>query len=112
MSSPVYVAGVGVITAIGKNVAEHLTAFQNREAGMGDITLFNTRHKGKLPVAEVKLDNERLAKLAGISPGLSRTKMLGLIAAREALNDADIPNIGQLRTGVVSANTVGGMDKS
>ncbi|WP_214070905.1 beta-ketoacyl-[acyl-carrier-protein] synthase family protein [Mucilaginibacter sp. dw_454] len=112
MSSPVYVAGVGVITAIGNNVAEHLAAFQNYEAGMGDITLFNTRHKGILPVAEVKLDNETLAAMAGISPKLSRTKMLGLIAAREALNDAAIPDLSQLRTGFVSANTVGGMDKS
>jgi len=112
MSSPVYVAGVGVISAIGNNVAEHLAAFRNRKAGMGDITLLNTRHKGELPVAEVKLDNEALAELAGISSQTSRTKMLSLVAAREALSDAAIPNFDELRTGFVSANTVGGMDKS
>ncbi|GAA4083763.1 beta-ketoacyl-[acyl-carrier-protein] synthase family protein [Mucilaginibacter panaciglaebae] len=112
MSSVVYVAGVGVITAIGNNVAEHLSAFEKRSAGMGDITLLNTRHKGELPVAEVKLDNEELANLAGLPTRLSRTKMLSLVAAREAMNDAAIPNSGELRTGFVSANTVGGMDKS
>lgn len=112
MSSPVYVAGVGVITAIGNNVAEHLVAFKQRNAGMGDITLLDTRHKGELPVAEVKLGNEALADLAGLSPHTSRTKLLSLVAAREALNDAAIPDFGKLRTGLVSANTVGGMDKS
>jgi 3-oxoacyl-(acyl-carrier-protein) synthase len=112
MSSSVYVAGVGVITAIGNNVAENLAAFEREQAGMGDITLVNTVHKGVLPVAEVKLDNIELAKLAGMSSKLSRTKMLSLIAAREALLDAAIPGFSELRSGFVSANTVGGMDKS
>jgi 3-oxoacyl-(acyl-carrier-protein) synthase len=112
MSSPVYIAGVGLITAIGNNVAENLAAFEREEAGMARITLINTIHRGILPVAEVKLDNEALGALAGISPKLSRTKMLSLVAAREALNDAAIPNFKDLRTGFISANTVGGMDKS
>lgn len=112
MSAPVYIAGVGVITAIGNNVAENLAAFEREEAGMGDITLVNTIHRGVLPVAEVKLDNEALGNLAGISTKLSRTKMLSLVAAREAMNDAAIPNFKDLRTGFISANTVGGMDKS
>lgn len=112
MISPVYIAGIGVITAIGNNVAQHLASFRDCQDGIGNITMLNTKHKGELPVAEVKLDNEALAALAGISAKTSRTKMLSLIAAREALNDATIPNFAELRTGFVSANTVGGMDKS
>jgi len=112
MSELVYVAGVGIITAIGNNVAENLAAFEQEAAGMGDITLVNTIHRGNLPVAEVKLDNAELSELAGISAKLSRTKMLSLVAAREALNDAAIPGFADLRSGFVSANTVGGMDKS
>jgi 3-oxoacyl-(acyl-carrier-protein) synthase len=112
MSSVVYIAGVGVITAIGNNVAENLAAFEHEEAGMGPITLVNTIHKRELPVAEIKLDNEALGALAGISPKLSRTKMVSLIAAREAMNDAGIADYAKLRTGFISANTVGGMDKS
>jgi 3-oxoacyl-[acyl-carrier-protein] synthase-1 len=42
----------------------------------------------------------------------SRTAMLSLVAAREAIADAAIPGLANLRTGFVSANTVGGMDKS
>jgi 3-oxoacyl-[acyl-carrier-protein] synthase-1 len=112
MGSTVYIAGVGVISGIGNNVAEHLRAFEQEEAGMGNITLLDTIHKGELPVAEVKLSNDELAAMTGLPPQTSRTALLSLVAAREALNDAAIPNFGSMRTGFVSANTVGGMDKS
>src|SRR6201996_8253170 len=112
MSSSVYVAGLGVISGIGNNVTEHLAAFEREEAGMGDITMLNTIHKGKLPVAEVKLSNEELAEMTGLSVVNSRTTLLSLAAAQEALKDAGIPDLKVWRTGFVSANTVGGMDKS
>jgi len=112
MSSQVYVVGAGVISAIGNNVAEHLAAFEHEQAGMGDITVFNTVHKGELPVAEVKLNNKELAIITGLPERSSRTTMLSLVASREALNDAAIPDIKSFRTGFISANTVGGMDKS
>lgn len=108
----VFVAGVGVISAIGNNVAETLASFENEQAGMGDITGMDTIHKGELPVAEVKLSNDQLAGITGLPETISRTTLLGLAAAREALQDAAIPNLGEWRTGFVSANTVGGMDKS
>ena len=112
MGSTVYIAGVGVISAIGNNVAENLAAFEKEEAGLGPITHMDTRHKGELPVAEVKLDNDELAQLAGMSNQTSRTKLLSVVAAREALRDSGVEQIPGLRTGFVSANTVGGMDKS
>jgi 3-oxoacyl-(acyl-carrier-protein) synthase len=46
MSKPVYIAGLGVISAIGNNVADHLVAFKNEAAGMGAITHFESVHKG------------------------------------------------------------------
>lgn len=112
MSSTVYIAGVGVISAIGNNVPEHLTAFEREEAGMGEITMLDTIYHGKIPVAEVKLKSSELAGLTGMPPGISRTTLLSLVAAQEALADAQIPGVDELRTGFVSANTVGGMDKS
>jgi len=108
----VYIAGVGVISAIGSNVAENLQAFENEQAGLGDITQMTTRHKGSLPVGEVKLDNDYLAEVTGMSVETSRTKLLSFVAAREALTDSGVENIPGLRIGFVSANTVGGMDKS
>jgi 3-oxoacyl-(acyl-carrier-protein) synthase len=112
MSVSVYVAGVGVISAIGNNVAENLASFEQEKAGMGDITTMDTIHRKQLPVAEVKLSNQQLAAITGLSVDISRTTQLSLIAAKEAVADAAIPGLNSLRTGFVSANTVGGMDKS
>jgi 3-oxoacyl-(acyl-carrier-protein) synthase len=112
MGPSVYVAGVGVISAIGNNVAEHLSSFENEKAGIGDITILDTIHRKKLPVAEVKLSNDELSAITGLPANTSRTTLLSLVAAREALTDADITGFSSLRTGFVSANSVGGMDKS
>ena len=112
MNREVYIVGVGVITAIGNNVAECLVSFEKEKAGMADIAYIDTMHRHNIPVAEVKLSNKELAEMAGISAATSRTTLLGLIAAKEALNDANIADLSSLRTGFVSANTVGGMDKS
>ena len=108
----IYIAGTGVISAIGNNVPEHLEAFKNETAGMAGITLLDTNHKGKLPVAEVKLTDEELVALTGLTTHNGRTALLSLAAAQEALADAAIPDLDKWRTGFVSANTVGGMDRS
>lgn len=108
----VYVAGAGVISAIGNNVAECLQSLQSSKAGMGDITYLDTIHKNQIPVAEVKRSNDELAAMAGAPATISRTALLSMIAAKEALNDAGINNLSSLRSGFISANTVGGMDKT
>jgi 3-oxoacyl-(acyl-carrier-protein) synthase len=112
MNSEVYIAGIGAITSIGNNVAECLSSFEKEQAGIGDIAYLDTVHRHNIPVAEVKLSNKELAEMTGISASTSRTMLLGLIAAKEALNDAAIADLSSLRLGLVSANTVGGMDKS
>jgi 3-oxoacyl-[acyl-carrier-protein] synthase-1 len=112
MDQPVYIAGLGVISAIGNNIAETLLSFEQEAPGMGDITMMNSIHKGELPVAEVKLTNEALAAELGQPERTSRTTLLCMKAAKEAVTDAAIDNLTGLRKGFVSANTVGGMDKS
>ena len=112
MSEPVFVAGVGVISAIGNNTTACLTALVNGKAGIGDMVYLNSSHRHKIPVAEVKLSNEELASLSGLPAAKSRTALLSAIAAKEALDNAGIENIDSLRTGFISANSVGGMDKT
>jgi 3-oxoacyl-[acyl-carrier-protein] synthase-1 len=112
MSQPVFVAGVGVISAIGNNTAECLDALENGRAGIGPMLYFDSEHRQKIPVAEVKMSNDELAQLAGLPSAKSRTALLSMIAAKEALNNAGIENINSLRTGFISANSVGGMDKT
>ena len=112
MSQRIFVAGVGVISAIGKNVAECLDSLENSRAGIGDMIYLDSVHKQKIPVAEVKMSNDDLARLSGLSKTKSRTALLSGIAAKEALNNSGIENIEALRTGFISANSVGGMDKT
>ncbi len=114
MSKKVYITGIGIISAIGNNVAEVESSLENSISGIGPITNLNTIHKGKLPVAEVKCSNEELKLSVGLPNDnyLTRTSLLGMVAAKEALLSAKISNISEFRTGLISATSVGGMDKS
>ncbi|MEO7768496.1 MAG: beta-ketoacyl synthase N-terminal-like domain-containing protein, partial [Ferruginibacter sp.] len=112
MSAPVFIAGVGAISAIGNSSSECLTVLENGQATMGNITWLNSVHKNTLPVAEVKLSNEMLAQQLGLPRVISRTAMLSMVAAKEALENAGLAGPSKFRTGLISANTVGGMDRT
>ncbi|MGN6213783.1 beta-ketoacyl-[acyl-carrier-protein] synthase family protein [Parafilimonas sp.] len=110
--SKVYIAGTGIISAIGNNIAECLTALETGYAGIGEMQHISSIHKKTLPVAEVKAGNETLAEWAQLPVNITRTALLGTIAAKEALLNAGIKKFNGLRTGLISANSVGGMDKT
>ncbi|HTN05833.1 beta-ketoacyl-[acyl-carrier-protein] synthase family protein [Agriterribacter sp.] len=112
MSTPVFIAGAGVISAIGHTIAGNLAALENAAAGMDEMKYLHSAHRHKLPVAEVKAGNEELAAMAGMPAHISRMALLSAIAAKEALHHAAIEKFSELRTGFISANTVGGMDKT
>lgn len=107
----VHVAGKGVISGIGYNAAECLDALVNGRHGIAPMLYFDSAHCERLPVAEVKLSNEALAERAGLSPDITRTVLLSFLAAKEALDDAALPQ-GNFRKAFISANSVGGMDKT
>ncbi|MFT3701940.1 MAG: beta-ketoacyl-[acyl-carrier-protein] synthase family protein [Agriterribacter sp.] len=112
MGSSVFIAGVGVISAIGNNVSENIAALETGRAGMAAMQYLSSAHHDVLPVAEVKLDNEALAAIAGLPAHISRTALLSAVAAKEALQNSGIKDFSSFRTGFISANTVGGMDKT
>ena len=112
MRQPVFIAGVGVISAIGNTTAQNLLSLERAETGINAIKYLETEHSNEFPIGEVKQSNHELAGLSGFNAGTSRTAMLSLIAAKEALTDAGISNFADLRSGFISANTVGGMDKT
>jgi 3-oxoacyl-[acyl-carrier-protein] synthase-1 len=107
----VHVAGIGVISCIGMSVEETLQSFKKERSGIDHITLFDSVYRGKLPVGEVKVSNEVLAGKLSVNPCLTRTALLGIHAAREAVANAGI-EFKKWRTGLISATTVGGMDKT
>jgi len=114
--SRVVVTGMGIITAIGKNVAENFDSLYNRKHGVGPISILDTIHKKDFPVAEVKFSDKELAAISGIenAGSHSRTTLLALIAAQQAF-DSGISKYGiddNSETALVSSTSVGGMDKT
>ena len=112
MSGGVWIGGIGMISAIGNNVAETLESLEAGRSGVGDMQYLRSAHRGVIPVAEVRRSNEALAGAARAPEWLSRTALLSLLAAREALDSAGWRPSPALRSGFISANTVGGMDKT
>lgn len=112
MKNNVHIAGLGIISAIGNSIAETLDAFENSRSGIGPITLFDSFYKDKLPVGEVKLSNEALASFLKLEKPITRTAMLGMVAARQSVEHAGINSLKKWRTGFISATTVGGMDRT
>jgi 3-oxoacyl-[acyl-carrier-protein] synthase-1 len=106
---------MGIITAIGNDVAENYDALLHQRHGVGGISILDTIHRDDLPAAEIKLTNEELAGMSGLAnPVTSRTSLLATIAAREAF-DTGFKNYGYTNPAdiaIVSSTTVGGMDKT
>ena len=112
MSAPVLIAGVGVVSAIGMDTGSNLKSLLAEKAGIGKMQWLQSAHDAELPVGEVNRSNEALATMTGLSAGYPRTTLLSAIAARETLLDAGWDKSDSSRTGFISANTVGGMDKT
>lgn len=106
----VFVTGIGCVSGIGQDVAEHLCSFREGKDGLAPVTLFPTHHE--VPVSEVKRSNRELKQQLGLPPDntVSRTALLGMLAAREAWQDAGITRVASLRIGLVSSTSTGGMD--
>lgn len=111
MSKKVYVTGIGIISAIGDNVAKTLESMASGKSGIGMLDNIPTRHRDNIPVGEVKHTDEDLIKMLGIpvETKITRTSLLGMMAAKEAMEWAGIKNIKEYRTGIISATSVGGM---
>jgi 3-oxoacyl-(acyl-carrier-protein) synthase len=112
MSAQVFVAGIGIISAIGNNVSENLQSLVSEKAGIDGMQWLYSVHQQEIPVAEIKYNNDSLASRTGISAKSPRTALLSAIAAQEALENAGWNKSLAGRTGFISANTVGGMDKT
>lgn len=110
----VFITGVGMISSIGRNVDETFSSLKALNSGISELTLLGTIHKNLILAAEIKLTDEELFQLAGIKPqkGFTRTTLLGIIAAKEAVQSSRLSDISNRRVGLISATSVGGMDKT
>ncbi|MEG0931848.1 beta-ketoacyl-[acyl-carrier-protein] synthase family protein, partial [Algoriella sp.] len=91
---------------------ENLQSLLHQKHGLSRLQNFESIHKDQIFVGEIKQTNEELATFLNLSSdnNFTRTAMLGLVAVKEALNDAQITNVNEFRTGLISSTSVGGMD--
>ena len=114
MHKKVAITGMGIISAIGKNVEENFDSLIHQKHGLSRLKNFDSIHKNEIFVGEIKLSNDELATFLNLSPdnNFSRTAMLGLISVKETLQNAGIENVNEVRNGLISSTSVGGMDRT
>jgi 3-oxoacyl-[acyl-carrier-protein] synthase-1 len=114
MGKGVAITGMGIISAIGNNVQENYESLIEGKKGISRISKINTVHKDTLMVGEIDFTNQELEEFLelNVNHNYSRSALLGAFAAKQAVSSANITNINSYKTGLVSATTVGGMDKT
>ncbi len=105
----IVVTGIGLVTAMGIGVEQNIVSIREGRSGIS-ATPSLLKTSNLLPVGELRVTNEELHDIAGVTrkEHLSRTALLGIIAVREALALANV-DMSQ-RVGLVSSTSVGGMD--
>ena len=116
MQKTIWVTGIGVASSMGLNIEESLASFRKNKTGLGNIDLLDTIHKSEFKAGEIKLSNQELMHLLNIPDNEyrrhTRTSLIGILAAKQAYEDAGIKAYDGVRTALISATTVGGMDKT
>ncbi len=102
----VVVTSIGIVSALGIGAEANLRALRKGQTGIRTVSHVPTAHR--LPCGELDMTNDALRQHLGIDrhETISRTALLGIAAAREALTDID----DRSDVALVSSTTVGGMD--
>lgn len=112
MPPKIVVTGMGIISSIGNSVEANFYALTHKRTGLSSIENLATIHKNNIRVGEVKLTNIQLAEKLHlpIVNAYSRTSLLGIIAVKEAIANANLTPKQLGNAGFINASTVGGMD--
>jgi 3-oxoacyl-[acyl-carrier-protein] synthase-1 len=113
MPQRIFITGYGIISCIGNNIEDSLASLLQSKPGTGAVHHVHTLLKDELLVGEVPKTLDELFTMAGLTQvaGYSRNSLLGIIAAKEAFNHGKLGKHKELKTGLISATTVGGMDQ-
>lgn len=106
------ITGMGIVSAIGQNVNANKQSLIAEKTGIGKASLLQSRLTETHLFGEVKVSNEQLKQELNIAADtlISRTSLLGIKAVKEAL--AQVSENKNLRTGLISGTSVGGMDRT
>ena len=104
------ITGEGIISAIGTNKEEVLQSLLAHKSGIKEMQFLQSVHH-ELPVGEVALSNEQMKKRLGIPEKqlMSRTELMGILAIRQALEDAgiDLSSVSASNKKIVTVNKKG-----
>ncbi len=110
----VAITGIGIVSSIGNNNKQCWDSLVSGATGIGPMSILQSRYQSELPVGEVQLSNQQLQEDLGDSfkKTNSRTTLLAAWAMQEATNLAQWENDPNIVSGLISATTVGGMDRT
>lgn len=114
MNNNIVITGEGIVCAIGQDKPSVLDSLQHKHSGIGTMQFLRSCHK-ELPVGEVPLSNDDMRSQLGVKDTMiNRTTLMGMLAVRQALEDAaiqcDTVKEKPLRLVLISGTTVAGMD--
>ncbi len=104
--------GEGILSAIGNDKYQVLSSLREKRTGIGHMNYLPSRHK-EFPVGEVKLSNYDMRRMLDIdAKEVSRTVLMGILAVKQALEEAKITSeeTKNRRIVLISGTSVGGMD--
>jgi 3-oxoacyl-(acyl-carrier-protein) synthase len=109
----VYITGMGIVSAIGENLADNLNNLRMGKTGISKAMYLDSNYSSTHLFGEVKIDTRTLQKESGFDQvkSLTRTEFLAIKAFREAVDQAGLSKeeISSADTAFISATTVGGM---
>ena len=113
MDKNIVITGEGIISAIGNDKAAVLQSLLDGRSGIVEMKHLHSSHH-ELPVGEVQLSNDEMKTMLAlpIEEQTSRTSLMGMLAVRQALAEAQLPETASKnrRVVLISGTTVGGMD--
>lgn len=116
MNDAIRISGLGVACSIGLSADECLESLIAGKRGIGPISILDTIHRDNFVVGEIRHTDWELMDMLKIPnssySAYTRTSLIGMLAAREAVRDAGLDLSDGIKTALVSATTVGGMDKT
>ena len=104
----VVITGIGIISPIGNNAIDFTNSLKNGQNGINLITAFDTSDFSVKIAGEssISLENHFTSKELN---RLDRFTAFSMIAADEAINQANLVNIDKNRTGVIVGSGIGGI---
>ena len=106
-----YLSSLGIVSGLGTDREQTLEALLAERSSLARPRHIASRHHPQLLVGEVGLSDAQMCQMLGLDTKIvsNRTTLLAMLAVKQCLEGA-----GALppRLGLISGNTVGGMEKS